>query len=231
MMGVLRHVAEHRLNVREGCQRIRQKKRGQAAERNIAINEEVSKLVTAGIMREVHYHDWLSNPMMATNNEAEYEALIAGLRIAEKIGVQNLQVNVDSKLVANQVNGTYIAKETEMVKYLEKVKTLAKAFWQFSINQVPRMENKQAMKLSKKHQPPAFAQSSKQDPHKRTTSFGKYTKAHVAMHAAHRSVVTKAQVPVNTGQTMHKGTQGAYQSHVQVNAKCTNPSQEIRKKD
>nr|GEX01897.1 reverse transcriptase domain-containing protein [Tanacetum cinerariifolium] len=38
----------------------------------------------------------------ATNNEAEYEALIAGLRIAGKIGVQNLQANVDSKLVANQ---------------------------------------------------------------------------------------------------------------------------------
>ncbi|GJV64422.1 reverse transcriptase domain-containing protein [Tanacetum coccineum] len=37
-----------------------------------------------------------------TNNEAEYEALIAGLRIAEKMGVRNLEVNVDSKLVANQ---------------------------------------------------------------------------------------------------------------------------------
>nr|GEX95386.1 hypothetical protein [Tanacetum cinerariifolium] len=38
----------------------------------------------------------------ATNNEAEYEALIAGFRIAVKIRVQNLQANVDSKLVANQ---------------------------------------------------------------------------------------------------------------------------------
>ncbi|GKE44819.1 reverse transcriptase domain-containing protein, partial [Tanacetum coccineum] len=57
----------------------------------------------------------------ATNNEEEYEALLAGLRIAEKIGVQSLQVNVDSKLVANQVNGTYIAKEIDMIKYLEKV--------------------------------------------------------------------------------------------------------------
>ncbi|GJR12408.1 hypothetical protein Tco_0795060, partial [Tanacetum coccineum] len=62
MTGVPRHIVEHRLNVREGCQPIRQKKRGQAAERNIAINDEVSKLVAAGIMREVHYHDWLSNP-------------------------------------------------------------------------------------------------------------------------------------------------------------------------
>ncbi|GKE31928.1 reverse transcriptase domain-containing protein, partial [Tanacetum coccineum] len=55
----------------------------------------------------------------ATNNEAEYEALIAGLRIAEQIGIKNLQANMDSRLVANQVNGTYIAKEPGMIKYLE----------------------------------------------------------------------------------------------------------------
>ncbi|GKC90217.1 reverse transcriptase domain-containing protein [Tanacetum coccineum] len=39
----------------------------------------------------------------ATNNEAEYEALIAGLKIAKQMGVKNLQVSVDSCLVANQV--------------------------------------------------------------------------------------------------------------------------------
>nr|GEY72491.1 hypothetical protein [Tanacetum cinerariifolium] len=59
----------------------------------------------------------------ATNNKAEYEALIAGLRIAGQIGVDNLQANVDSKLVANQVNGIYIAKESSMIKYLEKGKS------------------------------------------------------------------------------------------------------------
>ncbi|GJT34460.1 reverse transcriptase domain-containing protein [Tanacetum coccineum] len=57
----------------------------------------------------------------ATNNEAEYEALIAGLRIAEQIGIKNLQANVDSRLVANQVNGSYIAKESGMIQYLNKV--------------------------------------------------------------------------------------------------------------
>ncbi|GKC87997.1 reverse transcriptase domain-containing protein [Tanacetum coccineum] len=55
----------------------------------------------------------------ATSNKAKYEALIARLRIAEKIGIQSLQVNVDSKLVANKVNGTYIAKETDMIKLRE----------------------------------------------------------------------------------------------------------------
>ncbi|GKD61625.1 reverse transcriptase domain-containing protein [Tanacetum coccineum] len=58
----------------------------------------------------------------ATNNEVEYEALIAGLKIAEQMGVKNLQANVDLRLVANQVNGTYVAKEADMIRYLEKVK-------------------------------------------------------------------------------------------------------------
>ncbi|GJV06971.1 reverse transcriptase domain-containing protein [Tanacetum coccineum] len=57
----------------------------------------------------------------ATNNEAEYEALIVGLRIVEQMGVKNLQANVDSRLVANQVNGTYVAKEADMIRYMEKV--------------------------------------------------------------------------------------------------------------
>ncbi|GJT19319.1 reverse transcriptase domain-containing protein [Tanacetum coccineum] len=85
----------------------------------------------------------------ATNNEAEYEALIAGLRIAEQMGVKNLQANVDSRLAANQVNGSYIAKESGMVQYLNKVKTLTKSFKEFSIKQIPRSENKKADALSK----------------------------------------------------------------------------------
>ncbi|GJV77397.1 reverse transcriptase domain-containing protein [Tanacetum coccineum] len=85
----------------------------------------------------------------ATNNEAEYEALIAGLWIAEQMGVKNLQANVDSRLVANQVNGSYVAKGSGMVQYLDKVKTLTSNFKEFSIKQVPRSENKKADALSK----------------------------------------------------------------------------------
>ncbi|GJV27891.1 reverse transcriptase domain-containing protein [Tanacetum coccineum] len=85
----------------------------------------------------------------ATNNEAEYEALIAGLRIAGQMGIKNLKANVDSRLVANQVNGTYIAKEADMVRYLEKVKTLTNGFRMFTIKHVPRSENKKADALRK----------------------------------------------------------------------------------
>nr|GEU40045.1 reverse transcriptase domain-containing protein [Tanacetum cinerariifolium] len=85
----------------------------------------------------------------ATNNEVEYKALIARLRIAEQIGVKNLQANVDSRLVANQVNGTYVAKEVDMIRYLKKVRTLTNCFKVFSIKQVPISENKKVDARSK----------------------------------------------------------------------------------
>ncbi|GJX82700.1 hypothetical protein Tco_0332181 [Tanacetum coccineum] len=69
MIGVPRQITEHRLNVRDGCSPGRQKKKGQAADRNQAIQEEIRKLVEAGIMKEVHYHDWLSNPMMVRKHD------------------------------------------------------------------------------------------------------------------------------------------------------------------
>ncbi|GKE18917.1 reverse transcriptase domain-containing protein [Tanacetum coccineum] len=84
-----------------------------------------------------------------SNNEAEYEALIAGLRIAAQMRVRNVHVSVDSKLVANQVLGTYVPKEENMIKYLEKAKSLISGFANFSISQVPRSKNKKADALSK----------------------------------------------------------------------------------
>ncbi|GJU36582.1 reverse transcriptase domain-containing protein [Tanacetum coccineum] len=56
---------------------------------------------------------------------------------------------LDSKLVANQVLGTYVTKEENMVKYLEKTKSLISGFANFSISQVPRSKNKKADALSK----------------------------------------------------------------------------------
>nr|GEX34128.1 hypothetical protein [Tanacetum cinerariifolium] len=85
----------------------------------------------------------------ATNNEAKYEGLISELRIAEQLSVKNLQENVDSRLVENQVNETFISKETDMIWYLDKVKILTNTFKVFSIKQVPRSKNKKANALRK----------------------------------------------------------------------------------
>nr|GFC23878.1 reverse transcriptase domain-containing protein [Tanacetum cinerariifolium] len=64
-------------------------------------------------------------------------------------GGKNIQANVDSKLVANQLLGTYVAKEDNMIKYLEIAKSLVSGFKTFSISQVPRSKNKKADALSK----------------------------------------------------------------------------------
>nr|GEZ54404.1 reverse transcriptase domain-containing protein [Tanacetum cinerariifolium] len=70
------------------------------------------------------FHGWLIIADGSEKCTSEYEALIAGLRIAAQMGVKNVHVSVDSKLVANQVLGMYVAKEDNMVKYLDKVKSL-----------------------------------------------------------------------------------------------------------
>ncbi|GKE39989.1 reverse transcriptase domain-containing protein [Tanacetum coccineum] len=64
------------MNVREGCSPVRQKKRSQAPERNKAIQEEVGKLVDAGIMKEVHYHSWLSNPVMVKKHDNSWRMCV-----------------------------------------------------------------------------------------------------------------------------------------------------------
>ncbi|GJR16432.1 reverse transcriptase domain-containing protein [Tanacetum coccineum] len=69
MTGVPRSIAKHQLNIREGYSPVRQKKRGQAPERAKAIQTEVHKLIEAGIMREVYYHEWLSNPVMVKKHD------------------------------------------------------------------------------------------------------------------------------------------------------------------
>ena len=65
------------------------------------------------------------------------------------MGVRNLEANVDSRLVANHVLGEYVAKEDNMVQYLDKTKALIQGFDRFIIRQVPRGDNKKADALSK----------------------------------------------------------------------------------
>ncbi|GJU96459.1 reverse transcriptase domain-containing protein [Tanacetum coccineum] len=85
----------------------------------------------------------------STNNQAEYEALLAGLRIAKKMGVQSLTVNVDSKLVASQINGNYEACKENMIRYLNKAREYIGCFKSFKIQNIPRNKNQKADVLSK----------------------------------------------------------------------------------
>ena len=56
----------------------------------------------------------------ATNNQAEYEAVIAGILLAKDLEVQDLLIHSDSQLVVSQLNGDYQAKDDQMQKYLSK---------------------------------------------------------------------------------------------------------------
>ncbi|GJU67921.1 reverse transcriptase domain-containing protein [Tanacetum coccineum] len=76
MTGVPRHIVEHMLYIREGCLPVRQKKRGQAPKRNKAICEEVEQLVDVDIMKEVHYHSWLSNPVMVKKHDGSWRMCV-----------------------------------------------------------------------------------------------------------------------------------------------------------
>ena len=62
------------------------------------------------------------------NNEAEYEALLTGLRIAKALGAEKIVLKSDSQLVIGQVRGDFEAKEARMQKYLNLVNQLVSTF-------------------------------------------------------------------------------------------------------
>ncbi|XP_057510765.1 uncharacterized protein LOC130793127 [Actinidia eriantha] len=84
----------------------------------------------------------------ATNNEAEYKALLAGLRMVVELGAQSLDIFSDSQLVVNQVQGDYLAKDARMMAYLGEVKAASAKIKDFKIRQIPREENKKGDALA-----------------------------------------------------------------------------------
>ena len=85
----------------------------------------------------------------ASNNQAEYEELIAGMLLAKEMGVQSLLAKSDSQLVTGQVTGGYQAKDPQMAAYLRYVEVLKRAFAAFELVHVPREQNARADLLAK----------------------------------------------------------------------------------
>ncbi|KAF7802418.1 Retrovirus-related Pol polyprotein from transposon 17.6 [Senna tora] len=79
-----------------------------------------------------------------TNNQAEYEALIAGLNLASELGATNLLVSSDSQLVVGQLNGDFEVKEPTIAKYVERSKMLLSKFKKTTIQRIPRTQNDRA---------------------------------------------------------------------------------------
>ena len=84
-----------------------------------------------------------------SNNEAEYEAIIAGLNLAHSLEVDQLEVYSDSQLVVRQIEDTYEAKSERMILYLQKVRDLLKKFVLVQVKHVPKAENSRADALAK----------------------------------------------------------------------------------
>jgi ribonuclease HI len=84
-----------------------------------------------------------------TNNIMEYEALLHGLRVVKEIGVQHIMCCGDSDLVAQQVAGTYKARNEVMAAYRDEVDEMVKSFLSYDIKHVRREDNMAADTLSK----------------------------------------------------------------------------------
>ncbi|XP_076932279.1 uncharacterized protein LOC143597752 [Bidens hawaiensis] len=85
----------------------------------------------------------------STKNEVEYEAFLAGLGIAKKLGVRHLEARVDSMLIARQINGTYEAKYDVMASYFSQAKELILHFASCKVIHIKRSANKSTDALSK----------------------------------------------------------------------------------
>lgn len=83
----------------------------------------------------------------ATNNFAEYSALVLGLKLASKTGVNNLSCFLDSELVVKQLKGEYKIKDENIKKFYTKIQTLIKDFDSVTFTHVPREQNKHADRL------------------------------------------------------------------------------------
>ncbi|XP_071708645.1 uncharacterized protein [Rutidosis leptorrhynchoides] len=79
----------------------------------------------------------------------EYEALLSGLRIATEMGRKHLRAYVDFKIVAQQVNGAFKAKDISMKQYLQIIEKFSKNFETLEVVQITRNKNKKADVLSK----------------------------------------------------------------------------------
>ncbi|GKV09019.1 hypothetical protein SLEP1_g20584 [Rubroshorea leprosula] len=84
-----------------------------------------------------------------TNNAAEYEALIYGLKLAAELKVQSIQVFSDSQLVVLQVNGSCDIRDPQLGRYASVVNRLKSRFASFQIDKIPRADNQRADELSK----------------------------------------------------------------------------------
>ncbi len=84
---------------------------------------------------------------VATNNVAEWTALVIGLEAAGKRGIRRLRVRLDSELVVKQLRGEYRVKHVDLQPLYQRARRLLRDFAEVDIEHVPREQNKRADRL------------------------------------------------------------------------------------
>jgi ribonuclease HI len=84
----------------------------------------------------------------ATNNVAEYQALILGLGVARRLGAREVRVRMDSELVVRQVCGRYRVRNPALKLLHQEVEELVRGLRRFTIEHVPREKNREADRLA-----------------------------------------------------------------------------------
>ena len=86
----------------------------------------------------------------ATNNQAEYRAIIAALEEAVRLGVKQVDIKMDSELVVKQINGEYRVKKATLKPLYQQVKQRLGSLEGFTITHIPRQQNTEADNLANK---------------------------------------------------------------------------------
>ncbi|MFC1988761.1 ribonuclease HI family protein [Chloroflexota bacterium] len=93
----------------------------------------------------------ISEPIgYATNNQAEYRAIIAAMETVIRLGISRANIHSDSELVVRQINGRYRVKNASLKPLYLSVKQLQSRLTDFSITHIPREQNKEADSLAGK---------------------------------------------------------------------------------
>jgi ribonuclease HI len=90
-----------------------------------------------------------SEAKKCTNNIAEYEAILLGLRKLRAIGVQRCTLRTDSKVVAGKIEKEWIARDATLKKYLALVRRMENYFKGFTVEHVDRNKNTEADEMAK----------------------------------------------------------------------------------
>lgn len=84
---------------------------------------------------------------IATNNVAEYKALVCAMELAKKYLPCTLEIHLDSELVCQQMLGNYKVKNENLIKHFQDAQRLVSEFEEVRFVYIPRDKNKQADRL------------------------------------------------------------------------------------